>query len=79
MTKELLDQANKINGKIGRVNQFKEELTHRVEMIKREQEFSNDLYTEEEINSIFNSFESIMSLLTTKLDQLNKEFTDLNA
>jgi len=79
MTKELLDQANKINGKIGRVNQFKEELTHRVEMIKREQEFSNDLYTEEEINSIFNSFESIISLLTTKLDQLDKEFTNLNA
>lgn len=79
MTKELLDQANKINGKIGRVNQFKEELTHRVEMIKREQEFLDDLYTEEEINSICNSFESIISLLTTKLDQLNKEFTDLNA
>ena len=79
MTKELLDQANKINGKIGRVNQFKDELAHKVEMIKREQEFSNDLYTEEEINSICNSFESIISLLTTKLDQLNKEFTDLNA
>lgn len=79
MTKELLDQANKINGKIGRVNQFKEELTHKVEMIKREQEFSDDLYTEEEINAVCNSFESIISLLTTKLDQLNKEFTDLNA
>lgn len=79
MTKELLDQANKINGKIGRVNQFKEELTHRVEMIKREQEFSEELYTEKEINSICKSYESIISLLTTKLDQLNKEFTDLNA
>ena len=77
MTKEFLDLANKVNGKIGRVESLKNDFNHRVEMLKVEHMHNDEIYTDEDIATIEGKVKDITDLLDTKIAAYQEEFTNL--